>query len=67
MFYLTRNFERQKLRLRKAKKNYNADADADVNANADAERCRCRDFQMALYKAASGNGKSNLSICQYHE
>ena len=37
MFYLTRNFERQKLRLRKAKKNYNADADADVNANADAE------------------------------
>ena len=37
MFYLTRNFERQKLRLQKAKKIYNADADADVNANADAE------------------------------
>ena len=30
MFYLTRNFERQK-------KIYNADTDADVNADADAE------------------------------
>ena len=32
MFYLTRNFERQKLRLRKASKFCNADADADADA-----------------------------------
>ena len=31
MFYLTRNFERQK------KKKYNADIDGDVNADADTE------------------------------
>ena len=37
MFYLTRNFERQKLRLQKVQKTYDTDADANVNADADAE------------------------------
>ena len=51
MFYLTRNFERQKLRLQKAKKIYNADADADVNVNADAE--------MSMPRFGNGRDKEN--------
>ena len=62
MFYLTRNFERQKLRLLKGKKNCNVDADADVTDDADFEKPMSI-FPNSLVQSINRNTRKGCEIC----
>ena len=46
MFYLTRNFGRQKVRLQKAKKKITVPMPMPTSMPMLMPSCRCRDFQM---------------------